>query len=167
MARWPSVPSAWSVIQCFVPAAMPLTSSIRRSSAWWPTSKRPFPRRVVRAGRHQIGVSRRVFAYNVDGRAGHLVNPVIEAVEGEQEEDEGCLSLPGLWYPVRRAQYARVRGVDRLGQPVVVESEGLLARCIQHEVDRLNGQLFVDRLSGSCGSKQCVTCEKCTSAESF
>lgn len=55
----------------------------------------------------------------------------------------------GLWYPVRRARYARVRGVDRLGQPVVVEVEGLLARCIQHEVDHLNGQLFVDRLSGS------------------
>jgi peptide deformylase len=98
---------------------------------------------------NQIGVGRRVFAYNVDGRVGHLVNPVIEAVEGEQEEDEGCLSLPGLWYPVRRARYARVRGVDRLGQPVVVEDEGLLARCIQHEVDHLNGQLVVDRLSGS------------------
>jgi peptide deformylase len=97
---------------------------------------------------NQIGVSRRVFAYNVHGRVGHLVNPVLEAVEGEQEEDEGCLSLPGLWYPVRRAQYARVRGADRLGQPVVVEGEGLLARCIQHEVDHLNGQLFVDRLSG-------------------
>ena len=77
------------------------------------------------------------------------MNPVIEAVEGEQEEDEGCLSLPGLWYPVRRAQYARVRGVNRLGQPVVVEGEGLLARCIQHGVYHLNGQLFVDRLSGS------------------
>jgi peptide deformylase len=98
---------------------------------------------------NQIGVSRRVFAYNVDGQVGHLVNPVIEAVEGEQEEDEGCLSLPGLWYPLRRARYARARGVDRLGQPVVVEGEGLLARCIQHEVDHLNGQLFVDRLSGS------------------
>jgi len=98
---------------------------------------------------NQIGVSRRVFAYNVDGRVGHVVNPVIEAVEGEQVEDEGCLSLPGLWYPVRRAQYARVRGVNRLGQPVVVEGEGLLARCIQHGVYHLNGQLFVDRLSGS------------------
>ena len=98
---------------------------------------------------NQIGVSRRVFAYNVDGRVGHLVNPVIEAVAGEQEGDEGCLSLPGLWYPVRRAQYARVRGADRLGQPVVIEGEGLLARCIQHEVDHLDGRLFVDRLAGS------------------
>jgi peptide deformylase len=98
---------------------------------------------------NQIGVSRRVFAYHVDGQAGHLVNPVIEAMEGEQEDDEGCLSIPGLWYPLRRAQYARVRGVDRQGHPVVLEGEGLLARCIQHEVDHLNGRLFVERLSGS------------------
>ena len=75
---------------------------------------------------NQIGVSRRVFVYNVDGQVGHLVNPVIEAIESEQEDDEGCLSIPGMWYPLRRAQYARVRGVDRLGQLVVVEGEGLL-----------------------------------------
>jgi peptide deformylase len=109
---------------------------------------------VSRPGRaglaaNQIGVSRRAFAYNVDGRVGYVVNPVIEAIEGEQEGDEGCLSIPELWYPLQRAQYARVRGVDRLRQPVVVEGEGLLARCIQHEVDHLDGRLFVDRLSGS------------------
>jgi peptide deformylase len=98
---------------------------------------------------NQIGVSRRVFSFNVDGQVGHLVNPVIEATEGEQEDDEGCLSIPGLWYPLRRAQYAKVSGVDRSGQPVVIEGEGLLARCIQHEVDHLDGRLFVDRLSGS------------------
>lgn len=98
---------------------------------------------------NQIGVSRRVFSYNIDGQVGHLVNPVIEATEGEQEDEEGCLSIPGLWYPLQRAQYARVRGIDRLGQPVVVEGDGLLARCIQHEVDHLNGRMFVDRLSGS------------------
>jgi peptide deformylase len=97
---------------------------------------------------NQIGVSRRVFAYHVDGQVGYLVNPVIEAIEGEQEDDEGCLSIPGSWYPLRRAQYARARGVDRLGQPVVLEGEDLLARCIQHEVDHLHGRLFVDRLSG-------------------
>ena len=48
---------------------------------------------------NQIGVSRRVFAYNIDGQVGHLVNPVIETTEGEQEDEEGCLSIPGLWYP--------------------------------------------------------------------
>jgi peptide deformylase len=98
---------------------------------------------------NQIGVSLRVFAYNLEGLIGHVVNPVIEAVEGEQEDEEGCLSIPGLWYPLLRAQYARVRGVDRLGQPIVIEGEGLLARCIQHEVDHLDGRLFVDRLTGS------------------
>jgi peptide deformylase len=98
---------------------------------------------------NQIGVSRRVFAYDIDGQLRHVVNPVIEATEGEQEDEEGCLSIPGLWYPLTRAQYARVRGVDRTGQPVVIEGEGLLARCIQHEVDHLNGRLFVDRLSGT------------------
>src|SRR5215831_3131970 len=108
---------------------------------------------VVAPGRaglaaNQIGVSRRAFAYNVDDQVGHLVNPVIEATEGEQEDDEGCLSIPGLWYPLRRAQYARVSGVDRSGQPVVIEGEGLLARCLQHEVDHLNGRLFIDRLDG-------------------
>jgi len=98
---------------------------------------------------NQIGVSRRVFAYNIDGQVGHLVNPVIEATEGEQEDEEGCLSIPGLWYPLKRAQYVRARGIDQLGQPAIVEGEGLLARCIQHEVDHLNGRLFVDRLAGS------------------
>jgi len=96
---------------------------MRRSSAWRPIWKRPFPRRG-RAGlaANQIGVSRRVFAYHVDGQLGHLVNPVIEAVEGGQEDEERCLSIPELWYPLRRAQYARARGVDRLGQPVAASA---------------------------------------------
>jgi peptide deformylase len=98
---------------------------------------------------NQIGVSLRVFAYNLEGQIRHVVNPVIEAVEGEQEDEEGCLSIPGLWYPLVRAQYVLVRGVDRLGRPIVIEGEGLLARCVQHEVDHLDGRLFVDRLTGS------------------
>src|SRR5580658_5767580 len=68
----------------------------------------------------QIGVSRRAFAYHVDGQAGYVVNPVIEAIEGEQEGEEGCLSIPELWYPLRRARYARVTGVDRSRQPIEV-----------------------------------------------
>ncbi len=127
MAQWLSVPSVCSVIQCSAPHAMWSARSMRRSSAWWPIWKRPLARRGVRAWQlTRSGVSRRVFAYNVNGQVGHLVNPVIKAVESEQEDDEGCLSIPGMWYPVRRAQCARVRGVDRLGQPVVVEGEGLL-----------------------------------------
>ncbi len=98
---------------------------------------------------NQIGVSRRVFSYYVDGEVGHLVNPVLDAVEGEQDDDEGCLSIPDLWYPLRRAQYARARGVNQLGEPVVVEGEGLLARVLQHEIDHLDGRLFIDRLPAS------------------
>jgi hypothetical protein len=99
MARWLSVLSVCSVILCFELLAMPSTCSMTCSSAWWPIWRRPFsaPGRAGLAA-NQIGVSRRVFAYNIDGQVGHLVNPVIEATEGEQEDEEGCLSIPGLWY---------------------------------------------------------------------
>jgi peptide deformylase len=95
---------------------------------------------------NQIGVGRRVFAYNIQGRVGHVVNPVIESLDGEQEEGEGCLSLPGLWFPTCRAAFARVSGFDRHGEPILIEGEGLMARCLQHEVDHLDGRLFIDRL---------------------
>ncbi|MFZ0249047.1 MAG: peptide deformylase [Acidimicrobiales bacterium] len=99
---------------------------------------------------NQIGVVRRVFSWHIDGEVGHVVNPVIEAEEGEQDDDgeEGCLSIPGLFYPCPRAEFVRVRGFDRHGEAVVVEGHGLMARCIQHEVDHLNGRLFIDRLTG-------------------
>jgi len=98
---------------------------------------------------NQIGVVRRVFSWNIDGEIGHLVNPVIEAEEGEQgDAEEGCLSIPGLFYPCSRAEFVRVRGFNLRGEAVVVEGHGLIARCIQHEVDHLNGRLFTDRLIG-------------------
>jgi peptide deformylase len=100
---------------------------------------------------NQIGVVRRVFSWHIDGEVGHLVNPVIEAEEGEQDDDseEGCLSIPGLFYPCPRAEFVRARGFNQHGEAVVVEGRGLMARCIQHEVDHLNGRLFIDRLSGA------------------
>jgi len=100
---------------------------------------------------NQIGVVRRAFSWNIDGEVGHLVNPVIEAEEGEHDDagEEGCLSLPGLSYPCPRAEFVRVRGFNQHGEAVVIEGYGLLARCIQHEVDHLNGRLFIDRLSGA------------------
>ena len=66
--------------------------------------------------------------------------------DGEQDGDEGCLSLPGLWYPLRRAGFAAVEGLDANGAPLRVEGTGLMARCLQHECDHLDGKLFVDRL---------------------
>ena len=65
---------------------------------------------------------------------------------GEQYGDEGCLSLPGLWYKTPRADYARVRGVDLDGNEVVLEGSGLMGRMLQHETDHLDGHLYIDRL---------------------
>jgi peptide deformylase len=98
---------------------------------------------------NQIGVGLRAFGWFVDGGAGAVVNPRLVATEGEQDGDEGCLSLPGLWFPLRRAAYARVEGVDATGSPITVEGAGLMARCLQHECGHLDGEYFIDRLEGS------------------
>jgi peptide deformylase len=95
----------------------------------------------------QIGVSLRVFSYNVDGEIGHLVNPVIASLSEEtQDDDEGCLSVPGLYAPTVRAMHAVVEGFDVDGKPLRLEGSGLMARCLQHEVDHLDGTVYVDRL---------------------
>ncbi|KGH45902.1 peptide deformylase [Modestobacter caceresii] len=97
----------------------------------------------------QIGVGLRVFSYNVDGVIGHMVNPVIaERSEETQDDDEGCLSIPGLHAPTVRAMHCVAEGFDVHGEPLRIEGSGLLARCLQHEVDHLDGKLFVDRLTG-------------------
>lgn len=94
----------------------------------------------------QIGVGLRVFAYGVEGRRGHVVNPVVTSSTGSQDGDEGCLSLPGLWCNTRRAATVTVTGVDVRGRPVTVTGSGLLARCLVHETDHLDGHLFLDSL---------------------
>jgi peptide deformylase len=76
-----------------------------------------------------------------------LINPEILTVEGEEEMDEGCLSVPGYYETVRRAERIRVRAQDRDGNSFELESDGLEAVCIQHEIDHLDGKLFVDYLS--------------------
>jgi peptide deformylase len=96
----------------------------------------------------QIGVSLRVFSYHVDGVVGHVVNPVLSDFSGEQDDEEGCLSLPGLEFPTRRSLTVTARGQDQDGAPVVVEGTGLLARALQHETDHLDGRLYIDRLTG-------------------
>jgi peptide deformylase len=97
----------------------------------------------------QIGVGLRVFSYNVDGVIGHLVNPVItERSEETQDDDEGCLSIPGLYAPTVRALHCVAEGFDVHGEPLRLAGSGLMARCLQHEVDHLDGKLFVDRLTG-------------------
>jgi peptide deformylase len=96
----------------------------------------------------QIGVSLRVFSYHVAGQVGHLVNPVLSEFAGEQDDEEGCLSLPGLAYPTRRAMSVTARGFDRDGEPLVIHGTGFLARALQHETDHLDGRLYVDTLTG-------------------
>ncbi|MCY7372924.1 MAG: peptide deformylase [Spirochaetaceae bacterium] len=94
----------------------------------------------------QIGVGLRVFAYHVDDTLGHLVNPVLDLSEEEQDDEEGCLSFPGLAYPCLRAWSVVARGQDMYGDPVTIEGTDLLSRCVQHETDHLDGVLFIDRL---------------------
>ncbi|MCV2491639.1 peptide deformylase [Geodermatophilus sp. YIM 151500] len=97
----------------------------------------------------QIGVSARVFSLNIDGVIQHLVNPRITELSDElQEGDEGCLSVPGLWAPTTRAMHAVVEGFDVHGEPRTVKGSGLMARALQHEVDHLDGKVFLDRLTG-------------------
>ncbi len=76
-----------------------------------------------------------------------LINPELLESEGEEEMDEGCLSVPGIYETVRRAEKVKVRALDRDGQPFELAADGLLAVCIQHEMDHLDGKLFVDYLS--------------------
>ena len=91
---------------------------------------------------NQIGVSLRAFSYNIDGKIGYVLNPVLEETRGEQYGDEGCLSLPKLWYKTKRADYARVRGMDLDGNEIVLEGDGIMGRMLQHETDHLDGHLY-------------------------
>ena len=121
---------------------------------------------------HQIGVLRRVFVYDcsheVPGARGHVINPVWEPIDVSEVEEvkganydqgealegepgkvlarEGCLSIPGVYEEVERHEAVIVRGVTKDNEPVEFKAKGLLARCIQHETDHLEGMLYIDRL---------------------
>jgi peptide deformylase len=104
---------------------------------------------------NQVGVSLRLAVIDVSGREengrGHpllvLVNPELLAMEGSVVEEEGCLSIPEFSEKVKRAAKVKVRAQDRTGRHYELDAEGLLAKALQHEIDHLNGMLFVDRLS--------------------
>ncbi len=98
----------------------------------------------------QVGVAKRLIVLDVseDGQDPHcLINPVILEQSGTESMDEGCLSVPGISEPVQRSAWIRYRALDRDGQPIEAEAEGLMAVCIQHEIDHLDGKLFVDYLT--------------------
>jgi peptide deformylase len=98
----------------------------------------------------QINVHKRVLVVDVSedrSKPLALINPEIIAREGVEETEEGCLSVPGIYDKVTRAEKVRVRTLDRSGKQIEIEADGLLAVCIQHEMDHLEGKLFVDYLS--------------------
>ena len=98
----------------------------------------------------QIGVGLRVFTYNADGFAGHLVNPTWTVIGDEaQDGDEGCLSIPGMYWPCVRHKNVVAAGWNEHGEPITIEGTNMLARAIQHETDHLDGVLFLDRLDAA------------------
>lgn len=97
----------------------------------------------------QIGVPLRVFVWDIDDQIGHLINPTLDLSEEMQDGEEGCLSFPNLVYETPRALRAVAKGFNMHGEPVVIEGTELLARCLQHETDHLNGVLFIDRMNSA------------------
>jgi peptide deformylase len=95
----------------------------------------------------QIGVSLRIFVMD-DGKRGAraIVNPIVTERGGVVKEEEGCLSLPGIFAEVERSKSLHIEGLDGEGQPISFEAQGLQAKIIQHELDHLDGVLFIDRL---------------------
>lgn len=98
----------------------------------------------------QVNVHKRIIVVDVSEERDTpyvLINPTIELLAGEQESQEGCLSVPGFYELVTRAEHIRVKALDRNGQALDLEAHGMLAVCVQHECDHLEGRLFVDYLS--------------------
>jgi len=100
---------------------------------------------------NQVGVPRAVAVIDLQpgGRRQPfvLINPQIKEKTGSVEEEEGCLSIPGFGGKVKRALKVRVQALNENGLPIEIEGEGLMARCLQHEIDHLNGKVYMDRLS--------------------
>jgi peptide deformylase len=98
----------------------------------------------------QVNVAKRLLVLDISEKRDQplvLINPDVVAREGVEETEEGCLSVPGVYDKVTRAEKIRVRALDRDGKPLDFAADGLLAVCIQHEIDHLDGKLFVDYLS--------------------
>ncbi len=102
----------------------------------------------------QIGVGLRVFAYHVDDQRGYLVNPGLDFPDDEEQDgEEGCLSFPGIYYDVKRRLNTIARGYTDRGDPVQIVGSRVMARCLQHETDHLDGVLFIDRMDADTRRK--------------
>ena len=95
---------------------------------------------------NQVGRPERICVIELEGRHIELVNPVLVRTDGTQSDLEGCLSVAGFYAPTTRAQHAVVSALDRRGRPVRVSGRGFLARALQHELDHLDGRIYVDHL---------------------
>ncbi|MEW5921795.1 MAG: peptide deformylase [Bacillota bacterium] len=93
----------------------------------------------------QIGISRRIIIFRNEDMIVELINPEFTSKQGEIVDLEGCLSCPGVFGEVARPQVVRVKGYDRQGRPLELEGEGFIARVLEHEIDHLDGILFVDK----------------------
>ncbi len=93
----------------------------------------------------QVGILKRVVVIDVGEGLVELINPVILETSGSQIDDEGCLSVPGKYAPVERPYYAKVEAMDRDGNTFIIEGEELMARALCHEIDHLDGILYIDK----------------------
>lgn len=103
---------------------------------------------------NQVGRPERVCVIEIEGRHIELVNPVVVHQDGEQTDLEGCLSVAGYYASTTRAERAVVTALDRRGRPVRVAGRGFLARALQHEVDHLDGRLYLDHLASLDGLRK-------------
>lgn len=94
----------------------------------------------------QIGVALRVVVFDAGEGPRHLINPVMESTSGEHEFEEGCLSVPGKWWPITRSAFARALGRDIHGDEVVYEGDELMGRVLQHELDHIDGIVLLEHL---------------------
>jgi peptide deformylase len=94
----------------------------------------------------QVGILRRLIVIDVGTGLIKLINPVITEADGEQQELEGCLSIPGIYGKVERPERVVVKALDENGKPIALEGTGLLARALCHEIDHLDGILFIDKV---------------------
>lgn len=95
---------------------------------------------------NQIGISKRIFVYDIGDGAQVVLNPEITEFDGEWTYEEGCLSVPGLFWPILRPKTVHLEGLDLNGNQISVEADELLGRVFQHELDHLNGKLLIERL---------------------
>ena len=123
----------------------------------------------------QIGVSQQVIVIQLpedeedpqSGKLYVLCNPEIVKTAGEEESEEGCLSVPGFVGDVRRAAVVIVKGLDRHGKKIRIKAEGLLARAFQHEIDHINGALYIDRVDSPEKIRRIVPVEEQGPQETF